>query len=632
MNTAAAYVSAYDLAPLLGVREPRKVTQTLVRAGVQPCDKTGRIHLYRLQDVIERTSYGPILRNRPNDVAQISIRRTRNDKGTQRKRNQAAVDHATKLALQFYLSSGMQDCRFACEMALKATMQAAQLGQITATADEVAAIDIAWFYKRHIMRKDAYHQGPYYSQGWPSLWKTRYKQHNVALTSVHSRREMYKIFESAGWAGEGHGFGKMITLDDRSADVVTVGTDDPLVLPNGIYAWDTLTGCLLWVTPLKGGATTQAYVQTILMATLYWQISDAPIIVLENAQAAKSMRLDQMAEWLYDREALEKLTADRNLTKLFNGQRGPIYRNVPHIAREIGKAAAERGFGIIKREHDARFSPDSFQGGNRDEAVQMHRSNTPWYRGASLSFARHKVAELKTVAEYFDSVWDYMQGDFLTRERGSLKPWAKDKGLAPTRMAMATYYGRAMRTSLQVPDERMACAIYYATEAMKRAATVTAPGWIRVMMDGRSHVIVSAQITAGMVGRKIGVCPMPLQEDHYVLVLLKHGKKDIVERLVDVARGRLATTIDEDIRNRQEVRAIRIEIQDTQDRTVKESIEAVSLPAHLPQEALPAPVEWVDRLEAPDASTVTEEAKGDDLYDDEQPLTDDEDFNSIINL
>jgi hypothetical protein len=591
-----------------------------------------------LQDVIERTSYGPILRNRPNDVAQISIRRTRTDKGTQRKRNQAAVDHATKLAMQFYLSSGMQDCRFACEMALKATMQAADLEQITATPDEVRAIDIEWFYKRHIMRKDAYHQGPYYSQGWPSLWKSRYKQHNVSLTSVHSRREMYKIFESAGWAGEGFGFGKMITLDDRSADVVTMGTDKPLVLPNGIYAWDTLTGCLLWVTPLKGDATTQAYVQTILMATLYWQISDAPIIVLENAQAAKSDRINQMVTWLYDHEALERLNADRNLTKLFGGQKGPIYRNVPHIAREIGKAAAERGFGIIKREHDARFSPDSFQGGNRDEAVQMHRSNTPWYRGASLSFARHKVAELKTATEYFDSVWDYMQGDYLTRERGSLKPWSKDKGLEPTRMAMATYYGRAMRTSIQIPDDRMACAIYYATEHMKRQVKVSAPGWIRVMMDQRTHMIVSSKITAGMVGRKIGVVPMPLNEGHYVLVLLKIGKKDIVERLVDVAPGRLATSIDEDIRNRQEVRAIRIEIQEVQDRTVKESISAITLPAHLAQEVLPEAEAWVGGLLASDATAGTGEANVDEMnideqpYTDEEPYTDDEDLNSIINL
>lgn len=610
-------MTAQQLAPLLGVVDPDNIVKTLRRHEIFPTDKHGKTLLFSLDDVAKVPAWSGVLQAKGKEAAAICIRKARADRGLPRNVSAHAVDEAVSIAKSLYLSSGMPDLRMACDSALKLLVDAAGKGQAGCTLEEALAIKGDWFYRRWVRRRDEYMLGPYHKEGWQELWRQAWKQHDAALTSPYAARTSWKIFENAGWAGEGYGFGWMVVLDDRSADVWTVDTESRHVLPNAIYVWDMLTGALLFVEPSQE-ITTQAYIRAILGAVFLHNLSTAPLVVLENAKAAKSVRITDLIAALYGQEDLDRIWQDRNLRKLCNGETGPVFRNVPHIAREFGKAFAERSFGVVKREHDAPFSPTTFQGGNRQEAVQMHRSNQPFFLSRSLVAGRHDIdTTVPTLDSYFLSLYQWAQTEYLDRERASLKLWAKEKGLRPTRRDMVLYYGGGIRENgeMNLPVERFALAIYAATPK-HWLVKVRHPGRIGVTMNGQPVNIVSPEIGPELVGRTCGIVPVPTVDGHYVVVLYRWQKR-VVEKFICVARDLTATTIEQAALHREEARRTREELHARIDAeiTVARSGDHKCLLGRLDEEkrvSEPARPEWLGALDASDvaeADIIVEDAE-----------------------
>ena len=562
-------VSVYDIANVIGHSHPHGVQATLNRNGVMPVQKSDKRLLYDIADVAKVEAWRGIIESHTEELNAVCIRKQRSDRGLPRGVSQVALQAAVAIAKNLYLSSGMPDLRFACESALKLLVVMAERGETSCTAAEAAAIKPEWFYGRWVRRRDKYFLGPYHAEGWEELWRQAYKQHDAALYAPHASRKVWQIFENAGWAGEGYGFGFMVCLDDRSADVY-VAADGKPSLPNAIYVWEVLTGALLFVEPCTQ-ITTQAYVRAILGAVFLHGLEKAPLIVLENAKAAKSVRITDLVEALYTESDLQRIWGDTRLHKLTHGQRGPVYRNVPHIARDFGKAFAERSFGTVKREHDAAFSPDTFQGANRSTAVQLHRSNQPWWFGG-LTHPRHPVATtLPSESSYYASLFNWSQTDYLDRDRSSLREWAREKGLKPRRRDMMLYYGGGITQDgqMQLSYERFAMAVFLAQPRTSRV-TLRHPGRLRVIMDGREINLISAELGPDLVNRTCGVAPVPTVANQYIVVLMR-WQKNSIERFVCIAEDMTATTAEQAAEQRTQVRSVREHLGSRIDAAVREA-------------------------------------------------------------
>lgn len=623
-------VKVEDLAPLLGMKNPRHIHDTLRRNGVCPVERDGRRYLYDLEQVKGIPVWGSIMEAKKRDVNAIAIRRQRSDRGLPRKVDAAVLAHVVALTKDLFLSSAMPDVRNAAEAALRMTRADVVAGRLPISVEAIDAIRIEWLYKRWLMRKDDYMVGPVYAEGWQELHRQAWRQHEAALTGPYAARSTWKIFESAGWAGKGHGFGWMLVLDDRTADVWAT-TDDGLKMPNAIYVWDALTGALMWIEPTTE-ITTQAYVRAIVGAWWFNALERAPLVMLENAKAAKSIRIEDLLRSLYCRADIDRVYGDPNIRRLTNGEHGPVFRNLPHIARDFGKAAAERGFGIIKREHDASFSPTTFQGGDRSEAVQLHRNNQPWWF-ASLSHPRHDIArreEIPTVDDYFMSLYAWSQGAYLDRERNTLKQWAREHGLAPTRRAMVEYYGGRREAGVSIPSEQL-CRVIYEASPRRRRAQCRAAGRVSVMVEGRIVNLISASITPDCVGRTVSAVPVPGSPREWILMLMMPSSQR-VDRFVGICEDRTAETIEQAIEDRAFVRGVRQEIHAAIDSEVRES-RTLSRPVEMQE--LPGGPAFVQELA--DADTADEVIEADVVVDDIDAVIDGDDgqhddFDQIMNL
>lgn len=636
-----ATLDVYQIAPMIGMARPHKVGDMLRRHGIEPVAKEGRTHLYAIDDLLKVRAWAGILTRKQEEIAQIALRRLRSDRGIPRGIAKAAVDEAVQIAKAYYLSSGMPDVRRACDNAVIELLRRARTGEtsVSVVDAEKLAAKAHWFYARWVRRKDEWFRGPFHAEGWQELWKQAYKQHDAALRAPYASRSWWQICESAGWAGEGFGYGRMIALDDRTADVWSVDTDGKPVLAQAIYVWDVLTGALLWIeaTPT---ITTQAYVRAILSTVLVHKLHKCPMVVLENARAAKGVRIDEMIAALYTEQEIAEIRDDRRIKMLFNGQLGPIYRNVPHIAREIGKAMAERSFGVIKREHDAMHNGVAFQGGNRNEAVQMHRSNQPWQL-SNVTHARMPLAELQltNAATYIDSVWAWAWSQYITRQRGSLMHWSKTKRLEPTRAAMIRYYGGVMEMeAIELPPDRWALALFAATPNSQMAvAKVRAPGNMQTRLHGQTQNLVSNALTPAIVGRRVLAVPVPGQTGHWALALEREAGDRRPEAFLGYAMDLTATTVEQAIEHRATAAAVRREIIDAVDAEILESRAVVpmlpvterhtDLPAHDRQ--LPG---WIGELPAADVS----ETEAKTTMAAAEPVSDveyyDEEIERILNL
>jgi len=569
---------------------------------------------------------------------ELAIRRVRSDRGVSRKCSMEAVNLIVERARLIFLSVGRPNVKLAVEKAKRSIESDALSGRVEVSVDDVRAVSTDWLYKRWIMRSDRYFTGPYYSEGWETLWKQTWKQHDSALVLPYTGRSWWQIAENAGWAGDGHGFAWCITLDDRTADVYTL---DPVTgerKPAGIYVWDSLTGALLWVEPCEE-ITTTAYMRAIISTVWYHGIDTMPLVVMENARAAASERIPRLLRALYSEDAIAALWNDRNLRKLTDGAEPPIFRNLPHIARHLFKAPAERGFKTIKDEHDSYFSPTTFQGGNRREAVQLHRSNQPWWFLRSLTHGRHVVDTQAMIPteSYFRSVMQWAQTDYLDRERGSLREWAKKKGLPPTRRAMVDYYGGAERAPGIGIDMAQFGRVIYECSPTKRFVRVRYIGRIDVQIDGAHLNLVSMDIGPEIVGRYVGVCPSPSNPNHYLVCVLKNGSKE-TERFLTVAENFRSTTADEDLAYRLANRTIRETLQTRIDERVtairgtnnlSEVPDAIRNVMPTPADALPEGPAFIKQI---DENEVAVRATIGHVDDDVIETSDDDEISAIINL
>lgn len=577
-------INSEQIASAAGITHPFKVVQTLTRHGVGPSRKDGKRYAYLLDDVLKVPAYAKAIQlyiDKKDGDAQrdhLMIRKIRSDKGRVRKADASAVALAVELARSHFLSSGIPDARLACEAALRELGVRVADGRLNC---DTSTISIGWFYRRYIMRKDDYFVGPYHADGWLAQWRAAWRQHDVALEGPYSSRSMWQILENAGWAGPGYGFGWCIVFDDRDADVICVSDEGSFVVPKGIYAWDYLTGALLWVEPCEE-VTTQAYIRAVVGAWWLNALSQPPLIVMENSSSAKGVRISDVVKAIYTHSELAAVQSNKMLKNLMGGQAGPVYRNVPHIARDFAKAAAERGFLTIKREHDASFSATTFKGGDRKEAVQLHRSNQVWWYASSLNRARRRVEiPSPTVEEYWRSLYAWSQGSYLERERGTLNDWARRHKQAPTRKALVEYYGGCRAPGVSIPSERLACLIYASTPQVT-VVTCRAPGRLTCIRSLQTKNLVSADIGAEAVGRKVGVVPVPGDSNAYICVLLKHSGRAI-ERFLAIAHDFTATSIESAAAHRREVRAIRSEIDYRMDETINEVINPLRNTSHFDQ-------------------------------------------------
>ncbi len=633
-------LTTQQIAPIVGVGQARTVAETLRRHGIAPAEKHGRVYLFNASDLENVPSWRSILQAHRPEVEKVALRKERSDRGISRKYDMSAVALIVERARLIYLSAGRPNVRLAVEKAKKSIERDAVAGKVNVTPEAVRAISEDWLYRRWIMRKDEYMEGPYYAEGWESLWNGTYKQHTAALTSVYTSRSWWQIAENAGWAGEGHGFAWAIVLDDRTADVFTL---DPVTgerKPPAIYVWDALTGVLLWVEPCEE-ITTTAYMRAIISTVWYHGLDTMPLIVMENARAAASERIPRLLRALYTPESIDALWNDRNLRRLTNGAEPPIFRNLPHIARSLFKAAAERGFKTIKDEHDSFFSPTTFQGGNRSEAVQLQRSNQPWWFLRSLTHGRHAVDTNAIIPTegYFRSVMGWAWNEYLDRERGSLKQWARAKGLPATRRAMMDYYGASERAPGIGIDMTRFGHVIYECSPIKRYVTVRYVGRLDVQIEGQTLNLSSMDLGPEVVGRRVGVCPSPSNPNHYLVCLLKHGSKVDVERFLTVATNYVSTNVDDDVRYRIENRAIRETIASRIDERVA-MIRGTDNLSHVPEairnvmpvqvDALPHGPAFIDQIQETEEVVAADVRIGhvDELNDDDM----DDEISQIINL
>ncbi|MBL7998505.1 MAG: hypothetical protein JNL32_07705 [Candidatus Kapabacteria bacterium] len=275
---------------------------------------------------------------------------------------------------------------------------------------------------------------------------------------------------------------------------------------------------------------------------------------MENAKASTARRVIGTVKSLYTADELKMMEEGRDelRRKLAHGCTEPVAYNLPHIPRHVGKAAGERRFGLLKREYDSRRHAMTFQGGNRNESVQLHVNNQHWVLVSTPNrpgFALDKMA-IPAKQRYFDELMQFAYSDYANRPRRSLQLWAKQRGTEPTIAAAVAYYytPELMRKPTL---EQLAYLLYFAQTKLYRQVTCRASGHLQCTIEGRTINLTSSAITHRHVGRKMAVVPVPGQSGEYMVYIADDIQNPT---WVCQASDRTATTLDDAATMRAEVR------------------------------------------------------------------------------
>ncbi len=494
------------------------------------------------------------------DKVQDCTSTPRADKGKPRGKNLALLDTMTKMAFSEVMSSGMYDVRAAARRAVKRARNLIANGSLEHPIEDLEKIvDKDWFYRKWLIRRDSVNCGVSHKENWKIKWELQYKQWSQATSTVHVRYNHWKIAESDYGCGKGRGFARMIFCDDRQTDVY-LNMPDGAQMRYAVYVWDLLTGCLLWVEPTEN-VNAQTYIKAIL-ATVTLHGFDAPVFFMENARAAMAARVQHLIEGLYSAEDYNELLSNNEHRKMFLGE-VLVHRNVPNIPRDFGKGAGERFFGEIKK-LDAQRYPRAFQGGNRAEAVELQRSK-------KIIPAKKDMADEQA---YYRGLLHDCYDDYLDMHRDSLKPWAREKGLEPTRRAMIEYYKPAKKK--MVRKVGYIKAMFFANPNLP-VATVRNLGFIRCQIQGRQLNLVSSVLFENaLLGQKVAIVPTPFDDKEFGL--FKLGTEP---EYLGIAYDQTAETLEEGNASRKENRKIREEL------IAKHKKETAELLADLPPELQP---------------------------------------------
>ncbi len=515
----------------LSVRTLRRKKEQLAEYHVERVGTNGRpIDLYSADAIPAIVGW------ESNEKEQLSTSTPRADKGKPRGKNMELLDQLTTMAFAEFMSSAQPDVRGASRRAVKRMKQLMKNGTYDYPVEDLEKITSKeWFYRKWLVRKDKYNVGVAHKDNWEIKHKLEYKQWTAATTTIHTRYRIWQILESNYGCGKGSGFAKAIFLDDRQTDVYIDTPDGPKMM-YAVYVWDLLTGCLLWVEPAEN-VNAQTYIRAIL-ATIVVHGFYSPIFFMENSRAAMATRVQRLIEGLYTDEQVQYYCENKEHLRMFNGEL-VVHRNVPHLPRDFGKGAGERFFGEIKK-LDAINYPRAFQGGNRAEAVELQRAK-------KLIPAKQDMPSEYT---YYRGLLAASYDLYLDQDRDSLKYWANEKGLEPTRRAMMKYY---MPAKKQLPHKMGFLKAMYFANPQVPVATVRNIGYIRCQIQGRELNLVSDKLfQSSLLGTKVAIVESPFDKREFGLFTVGKDPKPI-----GLAKDQTATNLTEAIECREENRRIR---------------------------------------------------------------------------
>lgn len=438
-------------------------------------------------------------------------RKSRCDAGKPRDgRNENLVHHLSRMAFTEYMSSAIEDVRSACRRAINSAYSKIEQGKFEWTKEEVELCERGeWLYFNWVIRISNRFRGPAHEEGWEVAHREHWHKWNAALKSGHNRHCFWKIAENDLGCERGRGRGRFVMLDDRKTDVWTRKPDGGFEMCYAIYAWDVLTGELLWVEKANGsGVSGNDYVRCIL-GVLYRCGSDCQVWAMENSRAATAIDVRGALDCIYTDEdkAWFNSTAVRQVFK----NQAPIMRNMPHIPRDIGKGFGERMFGEIKR-WDALLYPQSYHGGSISEAVQLTQAVMPTL--GSYTPTRN---------EYFYNLLGEPYNDYLDRPSSTLKLWAKKHGSEPTRRAMIDYYTPSV--IYHPTAEQSALLLYHATTD-RHTVKYTNYGGMRCQINNRMYNLRHDELyTAAHLNKKLTIIPLPGREDECAIFETKPDLK-----------------------------------------------------------------------------------------------------------
>ncbi len=478
-----------------------------------------------------------------NDV-EITIRKKRSDSGAFRGgRKEHVVKYLERLAFTEYMSDATEDVRSACRRAIKKMYELVENGEFDATKTDVdVCAKSEWIYFNWINRSDKKFRGVAHTEGWEIAHRQEWHKWDAAMNSGSNRYTYWKIAENDFGAGKGRGRGRFIMMDDRQTDVWTRIEDGTHQLAYAVYAWDVLTGELLWVERAASNNSVSAndYVRCVL-GVLYNCGLDCPIWYIENSRAAKAISLSGAIHALYTQDDMEFFRQE-DIKKLFKGQE-IIVRNTPHIPKDLGKSIGERMFGHVKR-WDSLMYPESFHGGGITKAVQLSRSIKPTF-----------TANTPTVHEYFNGILGGAYNDYLDQPRSVLKEWAKKHNSEPTRRAMIDYYTPA---TITMPSPHQTALLLYHAVPDKHTVRLTEWGQLDCTIKNRDYRLRSPELyNRSLLKQKMTVIPIPGREDECAVY---DASGDEVQ-FICIAEDFTGTTAEKATRIRVEGRTMREDAQ-----------------------------------------------------------------------
>lgn len=541
-NTAMRGMTAEDLAAALGVsaRAVRK------REGIEAyvCGQVpgpGRPRQLYSPDALGL--WGMALPVAPEPRQQ---RGARSDRGQVRGCTPEEWQSLCSIVQGFYMASAQPNLRLACEQAINAVRSAGT--EPVLTHQQV--------YKRLTRRDtvDGIHVSPYYREGWEIVHQSRWRVKVTALGLAKRRFDWQALWEDLGWAGRGMGALRGWSIDVRMGDAWTRGHDGAMHLPAAVYIRDCLTGMPIWVEPVET-ETADSIIGAMLKAMMAWQRTPDICFVIDNGASMVAQRTMGVLRSLLPASAWDEAA---RYPELFGAEASPIMHNLPNIPTSPFKAALERSFRLIKDEYDSSRHSLTYQGGSRQEAVQLrvtHRATHEYLPEAVIS----------STANYFAGLGDWLYSDYVARERPRMFPTLERRGITPSIGAAFQYY---YDPRPQLPmGERIAHLLYWASR--RRQPVRAQLGYVDATIDGEYWHCLSAKLDHHTYNHPVMVLPIP-DTDFAILMLVDDPQRPVY---LDTARNGYIRTA-EDLR---EVTPLAREVQGNVRARLREARERIEV-------------------------------------------------------